>query len=250
MLLLDNPQGNYRFLTGIAPYSSGVVAMPGYEIVHVTFTKPLPYRHGFDRLAAYLAEIDRPRSALCAIELRSPKPFSFAGFQEFNQGYQALLAEWALLVGDQNPIARTNIAPSVHPPTEPTLYAFSYTQPLTTEPFPTFIVAGAGELRGERLDAAEVVRPNDTSEAGMAAKAAQVMQHMQDRLAGLQVDWSAVTTVDIYTEQPLHSFLSTEILNPMQAAVGQGVHWFYSRPPIIDLEFEMDMRGVRCELRV
>jgi hypothetical protein len=226
--------------------------MPGYEIVHVTFANPLPYRQGFDRLAAYLTAIDRPRLALCAIELRSPKPFTFAGFQEFNQGYQALLADWDLLVGDQNPIARTNIAPSLRPPVEPTLYAFSYTRPLTTETEAgsTFIVAGAGELRGEGLGPAEVVQPNDTSSAGMAAKAAQVMRHMQARLTGLQVDWSAVTTVDIYTEQPLHAFLSTEILNPMQAAVEHGIHWFYSRPPIIDLEFEMDMRGVRCELRL
>ena len=32
-LLKINESGGYRFLPGIAPYSSGVVAMPGFEIV-------------------------------------------------------------------------------------------------------------------------------------------------------------------------------------------------------------------------
>ena len=35
-MLVDQPKGNYRFVRGIAPYSSGAVAMPGYEVVHVT----------------------------------------------------------------------------------------------------------------------------------------------------------------------------------------------------------------------
>ena len=48
-MLLPNPAGNYHFLTGIEPYSSGVIADPGFEIVHVTLARPCPYREGFDR---------------------------------------------------------------------------------------------------------------------------------------------------------------------------------------------------------
>lgn len=33
---IDNRKGNYHFVSGIAPYSAGVVAMTGYEIIHVT----------------------------------------------------------------------------------------------------------------------------------------------------------------------------------------------------------------------
>ena len=55
MRLVDNPKGNYRFLTGIAPYSSGVVAMPGYEIVYTVLQQPLPYRQGFDLIDPHLA---------------------------------------------------------------------------------------------------------------------------------------------------------------------------------------------------
>ena len=84
MPLTDHPIGNYRFLPGIAPYSCGVVSSPGFEIVHVTLQRPVPFRVGFEKIAEYLAAEGRPKAALCAIELRSPRPFSFQGFAEFN----------------------------------------------------------------------------------------------------------------------------------------------------------------------
>src|SRR5438270_6743059 len=39
---------------------------------------------GFDAIQAYLAGIERPPTALCACELRSPAQFSNAGFVAFN----------------------------------------------------------------------------------------------------------------------------------------------------------------------
>jgi hypothetical protein len=251
MRLVDNPRGNYRFLTGIAPYSSGVVAMPGYEIVYAVLQQPLPYRQGFDLIAQHLAGLNRPRQALGAIALRSPQPFTFAGFSEFNGGYQQLLAEWELPVEGQNPVARTNVAPEVAPPGEPSLYAFAYTIPAENMAGPpTFVVAGAGELYEGKLAAEAIVRAGETSVEAMREKAAHVMGIMTARLQGLQLTWPAVTAVDIYTVQPIQPFLASEMLQPMGQAAIHGVHWFYSRPPIIGLEFEMDMRGVRQELRV
>lgn len=41
MKLIDNPKGNYKFLSGIAPYSCGVIAMPGYEIIRVKLQDPI-----------------------------------------------------------------------------------------------------------------------------------------------------------------------------------------------------------------
>lgn len=248
MILSDNLRGNYQFLTGIAPYSSGVVAMPGYEIIHVTLRQP-PYRQGFETIAQYLAAQGRPRQALCAIELRSPAPFSFEGFAEFNQDYQEILAEWDLLVDGQNPVARTNVAPEVNPPVEPVLYAFAYTAPVSNPtPSPTFVMAGAGDLSGGVLSPEAIVRHGDTSPAGLQEKAACVMAEMQARLTGLQALWADVTSVDIYTVQPLQTFLAESILAVIGEAAGRGIHWFYSRPPIIGLDFEMDVRGVRQEI--
>jgi len=48
MELITNHKGNYHFLSGIAPFSSGVSAIEGYEIVHVTLKLPIPYHRGFD----------------------------------------------------------------------------------------------------------------------------------------------------------------------------------------------------------
>lgn len=112
----DVTAGGYRFLPGIAPFSSGAVAMPGFEVVHATLRAPMPWRDGFALIDRHLREQSRPRGALCAIELRSPAPFSFGGFDEFNAGYQALLKDWNLLVDGENPIARTNVAPVVGAP--------------------------------------------------------------------------------------------------------------------------------------
>ena len=73
-MLIDNPGGNYRFITGIAPYSCGVVAMPGYEIIHVTLQQPVAYQKGFEQIARHLASASRPLKALCAVQLRLPAP--------------------------------------------------------------------------------------------------------------------------------------------------------------------------------
>ena len=125
--LLPGPDPSYRFLPGGEPYSSGVVATPGWEMVHATLQAPVPWREGFAEIERHLRDLGRPRTALGAIELRIPSPLTFGGFAEFNRGYRALLGEWGLLVDGRNPIARTNVAPLVGPPSEPSLHAFSYT---------------------------------------------------------------------------------------------------------------------------
>lgn len=250
MNLIDHATGNYQFLSGIAPYSAGVIAQPGYEVVRVTLHQPLPYRAGFERIDAYLAAQERPLQALCAVELRLPAARTFAGFAEFNAEYQTLLVERDLLQGRYNPIARTNVAPAVQPPGEPMLYAFSYTRP-SLDNTPTFIVAGAGDLRDQAILSAEaVVRPGETSLDALREKVATVMAVMQERLFGLGRAWDEVTVVSLYTTQNIQPLLAEAILQPIGAAVTHGVHWFYSQPPIADLIFEMDLRGIQHELRL
>lgn len=245
--LLDHPVGNYRFHPGIAPYSAGVVAMPGFEIIRVTLGQSLPYRAGFDKIAEHLAAHNRPRQALCAIELRLPAPRSFTGFIDFNRDYRAILADWQILVGDENPVARTNVAPAYAPPAEPSLYAFSYTVPSDT-PASTFIVAGAGDLYDQaKLGTEAVVRPGETSAHALREKSAVVMQCMESRLSGLGMAWSGVTAVNVYTVYPLRSHLIDGILHKVGPAAARGVTWHYSHPPIADLAFEMDLRGIHKE---
>src|SRR5215471_17053680 len=230
-MLRDVPAGGYQFLPGISAFSSGVVASAGWEIVHASLAAPMPWRDGFARIDRHLREIGRPRAALCGIELRSPAPFSFGGFDEFNQGYRSLLVDWKILVGDDNPIARTNVAPVAGAP-----------------PAPTFVVAGAGEMRERAQGSDGIVRHGDTSAGAMREKARFVMDTMQARLRALGGSWDRVMVIDVYTAQTIHDLVEHEIVPVAGAAAIHGIHWYPSRPPIQGLEYEMDLRGVRREL--
>jgi hypothetical protein len=250
MPLVPHPLGDYLFLPGISPYSCGVVSAPGFEIAHVTFHRPVVYDRMFDQIEQHLNDQGRPKAALCGIELRSPRPFSFNGFVEFNAGYSKTLEDWGLFVDGINPVARTNVAPEVDPPSEPALFGFSYTRPCDPSLPPTFVVSGAGELPEGILAHEAIIRVGDTSSEAMIEKASFVMGLMETRLHGLGADWSGVTEVDIYTIHPLERILPGVILKRIGSAGTLGVRWFFSRPPIVGIEFEMDVRGVRTESRL
>lgn len=246
-VLAEDSKGNYRFLRGIAPYSSGAVADKGFEVVHVTLAHAPPYRKGFEAVDRHLKQQGRPPQALCGIELRSPRPFTFSGFNEFNQPYVELLKERNLLLDGLNPVARTNVAPELGPPSEVALYGFSYTAPATAARR-TFVVAGAGELTGERLDARDIVRLGDVSPAGLRAKASHVLGLMEQRLRGLGVEWRHVTVVGVYTVHSISGLMRDLLLPRIGEAAIHGIRWHFARPPIEEIEFEMDLRGCAREL--
>lgn len=246
-MLATNRKGNYSFLRGLAPYSGGTIAEEGYEIVHARFLQPVPLSAGFDRVKQHLAAIERPVHALCGMELRSPRPFTFAGFSEFNNSYVRVLSDWGIVVDGLNPVARTNVAPEIGAPAAPSLYGFSYTVPSPTK-MKTFIVAGGGELPEGSLDPHDVVRRGEDSMNALRAKVQFVMGLMSGRLKGLGVGWNAATVVNIYTVHPIAGLLAEDIIKPMGAAAIHGATWHYSRPPIVSIEYEMDLRGCGREL--
>jgi hypothetical protein len=246
-MLISNPQGNYSFLRGISPYSAGAVASAGYQIEHARFASALPLKQGFDRVAAHLASLGRPRAALCGMELRSPKPFTFTGFNEFNAGYVEVLKSWNILLDGLNPVARTNVAPEMDPPAAPSIYGFSYTVP-SKATGRTFVVAGAGELPEGSLDPHDVIRRGETSPDAMREKARFVMGLMTGRIKGLGASWDEVTVTEFYTVHPVDSYFAAEVLKPMGKGQLHGVTWHYARPPIVSIEFEMDLRGCAREV--
>jgi len=239
--------GGYSFLKGISPYSAGVVAAPGFEIEHVRLERALPLERGFQTIESYLASQHRRRQSLCGVELRSPRPFTFQGFQDFNRRYVDILKRWGILLDGLNPVARTNVAPEVDPPAEPSLYGFSITLPNESAP-PSFVVAGAGELPEGSLDPHEVVRKGESSADALREKARFVMELMSSRLTGLGVTWAQVTATAIYTVHDIHPFLAKLVLGGMREAAHLGVNWHYARPPIESVEYEMDVRGCRQEV--
>src|SRR5947209_18003872 len=103
LMLILNSRGGYSFVRGLSHYSAGVGAAAGFTIEHVRLAQPLPWRAGMERVDAHLRAAGRPRAALCSVALRSPKPFSFAGFNEFNGAYVELLKLWEMVVDGVNP---------------------------------------------------------------------------------------------------------------------------------------------------
>ncbi len=69
------------------------------------------------------------------------------------------------------------------------------------------------------------------------------------RVSRLRSNWSGVTAVDLYTVHGLDRILPDVILKMMGSAGTLGVHWYLSRPPIVGIEFEMDLRGVMSRIR-
>ena len=245
--LVANPKGGYRFLPGGFPYSSGVIATEGHEIVHVTLTHPLPWREGLESVRRSLESIGCERHALCAVELRCPEPFPLQGFLDFNKEYRAVLEEWDMLVDGENPVARTNVSPVANPPEESMIYGFSYTE-ASEVTRPTFVISGAGEILHSDLEERRLLRLGETSEDAMLEKAACVVEIMGLRLDRLGAKGEHLTSIDVYTAHPLQRILDETLIAGLPAAAGLGVRWFYSRPPVIDIEFEMDMRGVRRDI--
>ena len=65
---------------------------------------------------------------------------------------------------------------------------------------------------------------------------------MENRLSALGVGWAKVNTTQVYTVHDLYPFLADEIVS-RGAALG-GLTWYYARPPVQGLEYEMDVRSI------
>jgi len=243
------PAGGYRYLKAVFQYSSGVAAEAGFAIERARLVRPVALADGFALVERHLAALGRPTTAFCACELRSPRPFTDAGFVAFNRDYVKTLERWGLYRDEVNPVARTNVCPEVEPPAEPVLHAFSYTVPARGAARPSFVVAGSGETRegtGPYRD--RVVAFGDVSPAGMRAKIRHVMDEMERRLEALGFGWTDALATNAYSVQDLGPHLADEFVR--RGAAREGLTWHYSRPPVDGLEFEMDVRAPARELAI
>jgi hypothetical protein len=213
--------------------------------VRVRFRTPVPLSEGFSRIERIITAAGRPPTAFCACELRSPAPFTEAGFAAFNKIYVGTLERWKIFDGKTNPVARSNVCPAIDPPAEPSFYAFCYTERASGAE-PSFVVAGSGEApegRGNYRD--HIVRLGDISPAGLHEKARFVLGEMERRMAVLGFSWADTTAVQLYCIHDIHPFLAEDIVR--RGAARAGLTWHYNRPPVVDLEYEMDCRGITDE---
>jgi hypothetical protein len=244
----DFAAGNYRFIPAVFQYSSGAAALPGYEIERVRFDKWLPLADGFAKAAKYIKAAGRPLTAFCACELRSPAAFTEAGFRAFNEHYVKTLAEWGLYDGTTNPVARSNVCPEIDPPSEPSFYAFAFTRPAQTAT-PSFVIAGGAEARGGAGSYPErIVRYRDVSPEGMKEKVRFTTRQMESRMETFGAGWKDATGVQAYTVHDFHAVMAEELVH--HGAARAGLTWHFARPPVIDLEYEMDCRRVMRETMI
>jgi hypothetical protein len=235
----------YRFIPGVMQYSGGVAALPGFRLERIRFAEPLPMAQGFAAIAAWLASRGLARTAFCACELRSPAPFTEDGFRAFNTVYAGVLAEWGVLADGRNPVARSNVCPEVAPPAEPGFHAFTVAL-ADADAAPGFVVAGSGESQEGRATYADhIVARGDVSPAGLRAKVAWVLGEMERRMARLGFAWGDATGVQAYTVHDVAPFLA-DLFAPC-GALRHGLTWQFCRPPVVGLEFEMDVRGMAVE---
>ena len=237
--------GGYRYIRGPFQYSGGVAAEPGFAIERGRFARPVPMEEGFRRIEAHLTEIGRPFTSFCACELRSPAPFTEQGFVAFNRIYVGTLERWGIFKNEENPVARSNVCPQIDPPPEPSFEAFCYTVPADAHgtDAKSFVIAGSAELsEGAGTREERIIRLGDTSPEAMREKAQYVLNAMEIRMTALGVGWADVNATQVYTVHDIHSFLADEIVS--RGAAPAGLTWYYARPPVEGLDYEMDVRSI------
>lgn len=240
-------EGGYRYIKGVFQYSAGVAAEPGFVIERARFHRPVPLAEGFAAIEAHLKALDRPMTAFCACELRSPAPFDDAGFEAFNRGYIKPLQDWGIFRDGLNPVARSNVCPELEKPAGPSFHAFSYTRPAAPGAKPSFVVAGSGESpEGNASYAEKGIRIGEQTPDALREKAQFVLDEMARRMGALGFGWADTTASQVYTVFDLHPFLADEIVR--RGAASSGLTWHFCRPPLDVLDYEMDVRGVQREL--
>jgi len=239
--------GGYRYLPAVFQYSGGVAAEEGFELERARFMKPVPLMEAFAAVEAHLAGIGRPTTAFAQCELRSPAPFTDQGFTDFNRRYVMTLERWGIYKDGVNPVARTNVCPMYDLPSEPSMLAFTYTVPAAARRRKTFMISGGGDARdGSAPYRDRVIRFGDTSPEGLREKVVFVTEEMERRMQALGFGWRDAVSTQVYTVQNIGHLVGDE-LGRRGAAAG-GIVWYYTRPPVIGLEYEMDVRGIAREL--
>jgi hypothetical protein len=248
----DFAAGNYRFIPAVFQYSSGACAFDGFEIERVRFDELTPLAQGFAQAANYMRDAGQRLTSFCACELRSPAAFSEAGFLAFNQHYVKTLAEWGIFDGTTNPVARSNVCPEIDPPAEPSFYAFSFVRPIGGQrrnAMSDFVIAGGAELRsGAGSYPERTVRYRDVSPDGLKEKVRFTVGEMESRLAAFGFAWRDTSAVQAYTVHDFHPVMTEELVR--RGAARSGLTWHFARPPVVDLEFEMDCRRVSREVLI
>src|SRR5262249_19459272 len=90
-----------------------------------------------------------------------------------------------------------------------------------------------------------IIRYGEHGTDAMREKAHFVLEEITRRLGLFGVGWRDTTACQVYTIRDIYLFFVDEIVR--RGAAHAGINWHFTRPPVRDLEFEGDCRGVRGE---
>jgi hypothetical protein len=225
-------------LPAISAYSAGIATSTGFEITALRLLDCPSLADGFKRIDREIQRCGLTPHALVGLQLRSPGAFTFESFAKFNEKYRKLLLERSLVLGDINPISRTNVIPIDGAPFDPSIIVAFIVHPSKGVGGMDFIVSGTGEVDGE-LGPENIVARGDWSAKGMAAKVDCVLNILAARLVALSATGNSPTTINVYTAHEITNLSDAISLKLPSVARNGFAHWL-TRPPIKEIEFEMD----------
>jgi hypothetical protein len=240
--------GGYRYIPSVFQYSAGVAAESGFRLEQARFKSPVPIQNAFAIVERHLTQIGRPFTAFAHCELRSPGQFDDNGFIEFNKRYVGTLQKWGIYQAQNagtkaiNPVARTNVCPEFFGPKEISMLAFTYTVPCATDSNANFVLSGGGDARpGSEPYKDRIIAFGDHSQSGLQLKVEFVIHEMEKRLKSLGFTWSDVACTQSYSVHNIGGLV--ESLLASRGLMRNGLSWHFARPPVMGLDFEMDLRG-------
>jgi hypothetical protein len=247
--LVENTVGGYAFIPGLPFASQGVVALPGMAIEHATLFEPITLPDGLDAIRRFLEACGRPLAATCGLELRMPKALSLGDFVSLNVGYLSQLDSLGLARDAASPLARTNVVPVASAPESVVLAAFSYTMP-SERTGRTFVVSGVAEVPEGATDPKEVVRAGETSFDALVEKANFVVDEVSARIGVLGTTWDSAAIVNLYSAHDLAFLFKRELLSKRNIVPSGGLTWHDTKPPVLGLELEVDVRRYSQETMI
>jgi hypothetical protein len=105
---------------------------------------------------------------------------------------------------------------------------------------------GAESREGSGTYPERTVRYRDLSTDGLREKVRFTVGSMEGRLGAFGFGWKDTTAVQAYTVHDFHPVMTDELVR--RGAMRSGLTWHFARPPVVDLEYEMDCRRVMREM--
>jgi len=233
-----HPNGSFRFLPAISAYSAGFACSDGYEVTALRLLDCPTLAIGFEKIDEEIKRRGLAPAALAGLQLRSPGAFGFEEFAQFNNEYCQLLIERNLIIDGVNPVSRTNVIPIHAGPAVPTIAVAFLVGPTRGHGGSDFVVAGAGEINGD-LGPENIVARGDLSQNGFSLKVDCVLDIMLERLHALGASGDSPTTVNVYTAHEILGLPGMIEMKLPSISINGYATWL-TRPPVKEIEFEMD----------